>query len=877
MLWLSRIRLRLRTLLHRESLDEALSQELEFHLAQQRAEYMAQGMDEADADAAARRAFGGVLATAEECRDQRQTRWLEDLVQDARYAVRSFRKAPAFASVAVLTLALGIGANTAFFSAAYGIMFRPLPYPGPDRLVNIEEGPRGVGPVTSLRDLSRTSEYAGYLPNSELNLQLSGEAWRVRAAAATWNLARVLGVSPSRGRWFSADEERPGQNRVAVLSDRTWRERFSADPAILGRRILLNELPFEIVGVMPAGFAFPSPATELWVPVRLDSRDVGYMWGDANLWPIGRLREGAAPATAQAELKVAIDRIRGMFPWRMPDEWAGTARVAPYSDTLVAGVRPKLFALSAAALLLLLIACGDVANLLLARTVRREREFAMRAALGANRARLLRQAMTENLVLVVAGGVAGVLAAALVVKLLPQVLPKDTPRLHEIAVDPVLFAAAAASMLLTAVLFSAAPLFRVWRLGRQSLAGQAATASRHTSGVSLALIGFELALATVLLIGAGLMGRTLWSLAHIDSGVHATGVVVARVSAGPNRCGTETRCWSLLQDLNRSLLDLPGARSVNWSNLAPLDKEISAVSVDVQDYPKPPGAPSFVHWETAATPGYFRTLGIPLRDGRFFTDADRTGSAPVIILSESTAKRYWPKQSAIGKHIRPSSDREWMTVVGVVGDVAQYSLTGFPDWIDGVQYMPLAQYLPRVTQSLQLTLFVESSRPEAAMAGLPSSVRQRFPDVVPSRVASLEGVRSDSVADQRSTARLLALFAAVGLVLGIAGVYGVVSHRAAQRTREIGIRIAMGATPARVVVMVVREVLIVALTGCGAGIAAGVALSRFLRSLLFGVTPHDTLAFALFPAILLAAAVIAAALPGCRASRADPALTLREE
>ena len=809
--------------------------------------------------------------------DLGSTRWLQDFIQDTRFAFRSFLKSPAFTLVAVLTLALGIGANTAFFSAAYGIIFRPLPYPAPDHLVDIEDGISGVGPVTSLREIARAADYAGYFPDNELNLQQGGEVWRVRATAVTWNLARVLGMPPARGRWFEQAEERVGQNRVAALSDRTWRERFGADPAILGRRVVLNDVPFEIIAVMPAGFAFPSPDTELWIPISIDPRNLGYMWGGSNLWPIGRLREGATLAAAQADLGPVLDHIRSLFPWRMPDEFGRGARAIPYGEALAQGVRPKLFALSAAALLLLLIACGNVANLLLARAVHREREFAMREALGAPRTRMLRQLIAENLVLVVAGGVAGLIAAALILKLLPWLLPKDTPRLHEIVPNASLLLVAACSMLLTVVTFSAAPMIRLSWVRRESLVSRTATASKRTSGLSLALIGFELALSTVLLIGAGLMGRTLWQLARVDSGVHATGVVVARISAGPNRCAKPERCWALLQDLNQTLISQPGVRSVNWSNLAPLDKEFSAVSVDIQDHPKAPGAPAFVFWQTAATPGYFQALGIQLRAGRLFSDADRTGALPVAIISESAAKRFWPAESAIGKRIRPMSDKDWRTVIGVVADVAQYSLTGFPSWVDGAQYVPLAQFLPRVAQSIQLTMFIESTRPQAVAGALSFTIRRRFSDVAASRVASLDGIRSESVADQRSTAWLLGLFAALGLLLGVAGVHGVIAHRAAQRTREIGIRMVMGATAGRLTGMVVRETLMVSFAGCAAGIAGALGLSRFLGSLLFGVTAHDAFAFAIFPAVLLAAAVVAAAIPAWRASRIDPAFTLREE
>ena len=876
MVRVSRLRLRFRSLLHRDALDRELEQELAFHLAEQKAEFLAQGMTESEADAAARHALGPATSLAEECREQRRTRWLEDFLQDARYACRGFAKSPAFALVAVLTLALGIGANTAFFSAAYGILFRPLPYRAPERLVDLEDGIGAVGPVIALREMAHAAEYAGYLANNDLNLQLAGEAVRARATAVTWNLAQVLGVAPARGRWFVAAEERAGNHRVAVLSDRTWRERFSADPAILGRRIVLNEEPFTIAGVMPPGFAFPTPDTELWIPIRIDPRDVGYMWGGGNLWPIGRLREAATLAAAQAELGPAVDRIRAMFPWRMPDAYARSARVVGYSESLARAVRPKLIALSAAALLLLLIACGNVANLLLARSVRREREFAMREALGAQRGRLLRQLMAENLVIAAAGGAAGLLAAALILKSLPALLPDDTPRLHETGSAAALLLAASGSMVLTIVLFSAAPLFRLWRSRCDRLIGRALTASRRTSRISLALIGMELALATVLLIGAGLMGRTLARLAGVDFGFRTTGMVSARVSAGRSRCGSAERCRAMIEDLNQTLAGLPGVRSVNWSNFAPLEGGFSAVSSDIEDHMQPPGAPAFVLWQTAATPGYFRALGIPLRAGRTFTGLDGAGGAPVTVISASTARRFWPNESPIGKHVRPMSDREWLTVVGVVGDVEQYSLAGYPSWVDGVEYVPLAQVLPQVSQSMQLTLLVESTPPLAA-SSLVEAVRRRFPDVVIARVRQLAEVRSESVQDQRSTAWLLGLFAALGLVLGIAGVYGVIAHRASLRTREIGIRMALGASGGSVVRMVLRETVLVSAAGCLAGVAGAFGLSRFLQALLFGVTAHDAVVFTVCPAVLLAAAILAAAVPGLRASRTDPALTLREE
>ncbi len=864
--------MRLRTLFRRSEVEASLSDEVAFHLAEQKAEYVAAGMSEADAELAARRMFGPVTVLEEECRDQRRTRWFEDFLEDVRFALRGFARAPSFTAVAVLTLALGIGANTAFFSAAYGILFRPLPYPSPDRLVDLNEGIAGVGPVTSLRDITHEVDYAGYLGGNDVNFQYTGvEASRARVATATWNLTRVLAVGPALGRWFEVSEERADAQRVAVLSDRLWRQHFAADPAILGRHVSLNERDFQVVGVMPPGFAFPTHDTDLWVPVRVDPRNVGATWGGGNLFVIGRLRNGGSFEAAQVELKPAIDRVRTMFPWRMPDLWGASAMPISYNEALSRDVRPKVLALSAAALLLLLIACGNVGNLLLTRAVRREREFAMREALGARLGRLVRQLLTENVVLVLMGGAAGLLAGELVLESLPVLLPKDTPRLQELKPGLTLVGAAAMTMLVTVVLFSLAPVFRLCRMQRESLMAKAATASRRASNLSLGLIGIELALATTLLIGAALMGRTLWQLGQVDSGIHATGVVSARISVGPSRCAKG--CQDLMGDLERTLLNEPGVRSVTWSNLAPLDRELAAFASEVQDHPRPPNEPAFVIAQTSVSPGYFEALGIRLLRGRLLMKADGTGAVKVMVITESTARRFWPAETALGKRMRPMAGGEWLTVVGVVRDVAQYALTGFPQWIDGAAYVPLAQSMP--SGSARLTMFVESARRLDAL--LAELVRARLPDVVVSRVASLEQIRAESLTEQRSTAWLLALLAGLGLVLGIAGVYGVISHRASQRTRELGIRMAMGASAVRVVGLVLQETVWISLLGAAVGVGAAYGLSRFLGSLLYGVTTHDAIAFVGCPVVLLLAAVIAAAVPALRASRTDAAMTLREE
>ncbi|MBI4910440.1 MAG: ABC transporter permease [Acidobacteria bacterium] len=873
MLWWRRLQLRIRSLTERDRLERELDQELVFHLAEQKADYERQAMTAAEAEFRARREFGALGSLAEQCRDQRHTRWIEDLLTDARFAIRGLRQSPGFTWAAVATIALGLGANLALFSTAYRVLFRPLPYADPDQLLEIAGPIAGVGPATVLRQMAKQVEWAGYLPNVERNAQLGGGALRLRTAAATWNLAGVLGVQPAMGRWFEEREESAGRHRVAVISQRMWRERFSSDPGVLGRRILLDEEPYEIIGVMPAWFTFPAAGTELWVPIRYDPADISYLWGSYNLLPIGRLSNGGSMEAAQAELSGLIQRIRPMFPWRMPDQWGVGAALVRHQTALVSNARPKLIALAAASLFLLIIACGNVSNLLLARWIRREREFATREALGAGRGRLLRQLVTENLVLAGVGGVAGIAVALGLLPVLPGLVP-DLPRLDGLALEPRAAVLVLFAMGMTFGVLSLVPMFRTFLLGARSVSTARMTLSRRPARVSLSLAGFQLALATALLIGAGLMARTLWRLDNVDSGIRAPGVLTATVSAGPSRCATAARCRAFVEDLTATLGGVAGVQSVNWSNGTPLVKRQSAMSVAVQDHPRPPGAPAFVLWHLTATPGYFPALGIPLRSGRLFTESDTARALPVAIISESTAQRFWPDGSAIGKTIRPVSGKVWRTVVGVVADVAHYSLAGFPSWVDGVQYVPLNQSMPGSGNVVQLSIFLQGAVTAGVLEG---ALRKSFPDVVLSGLAPLQRVRRESVADRRSTMWLLSGLASMGLLLGSVGVYGILTQRFAQRTREIGIRLALGATTGSVAVTVLREALVVAAMGSVVGISAAIVLTRYLRSLLFGVAEHDLAAFLAGPVVLIVTALLAAALPGLRAARVDPATVLRAE
>ncbi|MFN9296738.1 MAG: ADOP family duplicated permease [Acidobacteriota bacterium] len=854
--------LRLRSLLNRDHLDDQLSDELAFHLEQQEAELIANGLTPQAAKLEARRLFGPISSTREECRDKRRTQYFEDLLADTSFTLRALRKSPTFSLIAILTLALGIGANTAFFSTAYGILFKPLPYPQPEQLVTLNEGVSGIGPITTLRTLSKTTNYAGYVPSLDLNLFDSGEATKLRASRTTHNLAAVLGITPQLGRWFQPENERPGLHRFVVLSDHLWRTRFHANPNILGQKLLLNERPFEVLGVMPPAFSFPSPQTELWLPISLDNRQVGEIWGGFNFQPIGRLKPGATLETAQSELRPLIDKVRSSFPWRMPDAYGASATVVRHDQELIKQVQPKLLVLAGATFLLLLIACGNVGNLLLARGIHRQREFSLRVALGASNPRLLRQLLTENLILVLLGGVSGLAIALILFEALPTVFPKDTPRLDELLVSPTLPLGAVASLFVTILLFTTIPL----------LGGLSLKPSRHVAKFSITLIGVELALATTLLIAATLMGHTLWQLSTKDTGISATNLITARISTGPSLCPNPERCQALLNDLNTTLLNDPSIRNVNWTNAAPFDQDFATVASAIEDHPKQPNEPAFVLWQSAATPGYFNSLGIRILQGRPFDNTDQPNSQLVTIISQSTARRFWPNQNPIGKRLRPVYDEHWRTIIAVASDASLHSLTGYPSWINGVQYIPLTQSRFLSERNLQLSILLETTGNTWH-----NLLKQRYPGIAVSNITTLGALRDNSIESQRSTATLLTLFAALGLILGIAGVHGVIAHRAAQRTKEIGIRMALGAPPWQLVRMVLSETFLASTLGTTFGVAVAWLLSRYLKTLLYGVTIHDPLAFILSPAILILAATIAATIPAIRATRTDPALTLRQD
>ncbi len=886
MRWLRKFSLRLRSLFHRRAADGELDAELRFHLERQIVANVSAGMSPAEARRTALREFGGVEELKEECRDMRKTNYIHDLALDLRHGLRILRKSPGFTAVAVLTLALGIGANTAIFSLVNGIVLRPLPYSQPQRLVSITDSyPEGA--LVAMRASLKTVDVAGYMDSTELNLSGRGEPSRLYAASVSSELFAILGARTEAGRIFRSGEDQPGRDNVVILSHALWQSEFGGDRNIVGRSVTLEGVDRRVVGVMASDFRFPSAKTQLWIPLDLDPRKIGAYWGGGFMPVIGRLRNGTTIKQARAELSATLPRIRNMFPWKMPDSLWGGSTVISLQENIVGDARPTLFVLLGAIGLVLLIACANVANLLLARAATRQREMAVRAALGASRWRICRQLLTESVILAICGGGMGLLLAMNGVAWLKLILPANTPRLAAVAIDWHVLAFTAAIALLTGIIFGFAPAVHASSIElTESLknGGRLSGAARSTRLRSILAIG-EIAVAVVLVIGAGLMIKSLWELSHVNPGFSPESIVTARITPNESFCQSFLRCQSFYADLQSRVLALPGVSGAAFVNVLPLNGRMDGFAASLEDHPRDPRDPAPVIFESVITPDYLRVMGIPVLRGRGFDGAD-TGpqSQAVALVTESTARKYWPNQDPIGKHIKPVFDTNWTTIVGVVGDVNEISLASrWPDWIDGGIYSPFGN-AARVgsrhgrLQPTEMTLVVRTSTSQANYADLlRRTVASLNPEVPVSEVQTLRAIVTESVSAPRSTMALFMIFAALALVLGTVGIYGVVSYSVAQRTSEIGVRMALGAQRRDVLRLVMGHGTRLALVGVAAGIAGAFAATRAMSSLLYGVTATDPLTF-IAVAVLLAAVTLAASyIPARRAMRVDPMVALRYE
>ncbi len=806
-----------------------------------------------------------------------QTFW-----QDLRYSVRMLYKNRGFTAVALLALALGIGANTAIFSVVNSVLLRPLPFSNPQRLIMIWEnyqqrgGPErewaSPGDFTDFRDQAQSFEHVAALGGWGPTLTGRDEPEDLQGAAVSHDTFAMLGVEPALGRAFKPDEDKPGAERVVVLSNHLWERRFDADPSIVGKSVTLSGESFTVIGVMPRGLSFPIlNNAEIWRTIGpLLAANPGCDRGCVTLRVIAKLKEGVSIEAARAEMNA----ITGQIAERYPEDNKGVgATLVPLHDQLVGDVRPAMLVLLGAVGLVLLIACANVANLLLARAAAREKEVAIRAALGASRARLIRQHLTESLVLALTGGAVGLLIAFWMVDLLVSFAPKGTPRLGEVSIDPTVLAFTFGIAVLTGVVFGLAPALMASRANFNSAlkeGGRDSSATTRGASVRSALVVSEVALSLTLLIGAGLLIKSFVNLQRVDPGFNPNGVLRVDVTLPRTRYPERNQSAAFYKQLLDRVAALPGVQSAGAVSNLPLSGGGTDSNFAVEG--QPPAEPDHrpVGWYSSVTPGYFRALGIRLLSGREFTEADTADAPKAVVISETMARRYFPGDEPLGKRLVFGGGKDLREIVGVISDVKFFglSLDARPS-----MYFPQAQ-----TPARGMSLVVRTQGDPLALASaIRGQVSALDRDLAVSSVMTMEQLVSTSLSEPRFTLLLLAAFASVAMLLSAIGVYGVVSYSVTQRSHEIGVRIALGAKARDVLKLVVGQGMSLVFGGVGLGLMAAFAISRLMESLLFGVSATDTTTFALTALLLAAVALGACVVPARRAAKVDPMESLRCE
>jgi putative ABC transport system permease protein len=870
--------------LWRRKQSEQLEEEIQSHLKMAASERRDRGEASGEAERAARREFGNVALVKDTTRRQWGWLWLEEFLQDLRYGARMVRRNPGFTLVAVLTLVLGIGANTAIFSLVNGVLLRALPLPQPDRLVSMTNYyPKGAFVV--MRDQSRTMDIVAHTDSTEFNLTGKDLPIRLSGSSVSAKWFSVLGVQATLGRTFHEGEDQPGKDDVVILSHSLWERRFASDPNIIGRSILLDGISREVVGVMPIDFRYPSPKTEMWVPLDLDARKAGNYWGDSYMPVIARLRPGATLEEARTEVAQLRPRVLAAFAWPMPSDIWIKASVISLQEAIVGDVRARLLILLGAVGLLLLIACANVANLLLARAATRQKEIALRTALGAGRWRIARQLVTESVLMSVLGGALGLAAAKYGLSILKAMLPADLPRLADVAVDTRVLLFTALLSVLTGIVFGLVPAVGASKV---DLTKALKTGSdRGASGshrLSSTLVMGEVALSVVLVIAAGLLVRSLWNLSNSNPGFRPEYILTARITPNQSFCEAEGRCQTFYNGLLDRVRALPGVKDAAAVNGLPLSLAWETIPSDVSGHPVAAGAHVPMFMERVVTPEYLQVMGIPLLQGRGLSVADTAASAQrVLLVSKSTAERFWPGKDPIGQHIKPRWLKDWWEVVGVVGDVREYSMTqNLAEWLDGEFYTPYGPHAIRGSgpeaPPAELTLAIRTTE-ESTQLGreLQGVVSGLSGDVPVTQIETLHGWLSEAVAGPRSTASLFSIFAALAVILGSVGVYGVISYSVAQRTREIGIRVALGAKRKQVLLLVVGHGARLAVVGVAIGLIGALLLTRLMASLLYGVGAADPFTYFVVAVLLVFIALAASYIPARRAMRVDPVVALRYE
>jgi putative ABC transport system permease protein len=883
-----------RRVFRRERTEKQLDAELRFHLDQQIADYVATGMTPEEARRRARLEFGGLDQVKEECRDVGVARFIETLVQDVRYSLRLLRRSPGFTATATATLALGIGATTAIFSVINTVLLQPLPYPHPNRIIQLalsfpeEKGyylsvPQFVAMSQANRTLQDFVLYDGEA--SGINLTGGRHPEQVEGIHATANYFKVFGAPFALGRPFTSEDDRPHGPHVAVISYGLWRSRFGGNPGIVGQAIELGGQPYAITGALGRDF-HPAVAADIWIPLQFDpkSGDIGQIWTGAAL-----LKPGETLAAANAEEKLAASALQRRFPQAL--RGASFAAV-PLRQVMVGDVRPALLILLGAVCFVLLIACANVANLLLARATLRKREIAIRAAVGACHGRIIRQLLTESVLLSIAGGALGLMIGFIGVRTLLAINPGNIPRIEArgsgVTLDWRVLLFTIGVAIVTGILFGLFPALNASRTDLHATlkesgvrAGTGLRQNKSRSG----LVIIETALALALLAGAALLIRTFVAMRSVDPGFDPHHVLTMDMSVTEPRFEKTTEVAQMLREAEQRVGNIPRVAAVSASATIPLGGD-SNLPFNIIGRPLTGKSPwtGIVYWD-CVSPEFFKVFRIPLLRGRMFTDRDDAAAPHVVIINEAMARKYWPKSGPlgklilIGKDVGPAFTEPPREIVGVVGDVRDNGVNHNPP---PIMYVPEAQLTDSLTAlNNRLAPILWSVRSKVPPYSLSVSIRKQLRiasgGLPVAHLESMDQIMAESTARTSFNMALLSIFAGVALLLAAVGIYGLLAYSVEQRTQEIGIRMALGASPRGVRSMVARQGMKLALIGVGIGVVAALGLNRLLASMLFGVKPTDPLTFGAVSLLLTVVALLACYIPAHRATKIDPTVALRHE
>ena len=887
MSWLPRI-------FGRRDLYGDLAEEMREHLEEKTEQFMREGMSREEATRAARRAFGNATLIEERGREAWQWPRLESLLADAKFALRQLRRSPGFAVTAVLTLALGIGANTAIFTLVDSIMLRPLPYPHQEDLMRIsgtdEQGrpsaadfPKGW--IKGWQERSQSFQsISGYSSNTESNVTGNDQSERVFGSAVTVNTFDTLGIHADIGTFFTPENAVSGQDLVVVLSYGYWRQRFAGNPGVIGDTVRIDGISRRIIGVMPPGVRFPYADTQFLVPIAYKGGDPIDAWKDFDNRAFGRLKDGVRPAAAQAELRRLHASMLKLFPWTMPDNWEGNTTVVPLLESVVGDTRPKLLLLFGAVGLILLIACANVANLMLARATSREREMAIRGALGASASRIIGQLLVESVLLGAMAGVVGLVLAGVSLRALTGLLPADTPRLADIALHWPVFLFAAGASVLTGILFGLVPAIRMaspdlqegLRSGSKNIAGKASQAR-----ISTLLVMGQIGLSVLVITAAGLMLHSLYSLSRVNPGFRTDRMVTAEVALDSTACRQAGRCQNFFRELLEQARGIAGVEDAALVDHLPMSGTFDRNYVyDAENHPRPATQPSEQGSGMKVSTSYFDTVGLQLMRGRFLTDADQSGASRAIVINQRMAQSLWPNQDPIGKHVEELADEPSPGLLDpkvasvVVGVVSNTHHDGLGSAFDDEVYLPMTEK----NEAPVMTILLRSQTDAAATAaGLRRVVAGIDPQVPVTRVRTMNEVVAASTSDSRSLTVLLLGFGFLAVSVGAVGVYSLIAYTVSWRTKEIGVRLALGASRRDVVMMIVRQSFVLALGGSAAGLFVAAVSGRLLKQFLFEVSPVDPVTFLTVPLMMMLLALLAAWVPARRAASIDPMKALRTE